>query len=80
MKPNIHPNYNKVAFKDSTTDEVFIISSTMTSNTTLTIDGTDYPLVIMDVTSSSHPFYTGKQKHAQAEGRVARFNKRYNLD
>ncbi len=79
MKEEIHPKYQKVAFKDSSTEEVYVIGSCMTSDKTITIDEIVYPLVTMDTTASSHPFYTGKQKHIQQEGRVARFNKKYGI-
>lgn len=80
MKANIHPNYRKVAFKDSSTEEIFIIGSTLDSNSTIIIDDVEYPLIVMDVTSSSHPFYTGRQKYRQQEGRVSKFNKKYGLE
>lgn len=79
MKEGIHPNYHKVAFKDSSTEEIYIIGSCMTSDKTINVEGEDYPLVVMDVTASSHPFYTGKQKYVQQEGRIARFNKKYGM-
>lgn len=80
MRENIHPEYRKVAFRDSSTQDVFVIGSTLKSDKSITIDGIEYPLIVVDVTSASHPFYTGKQKFAQAEGRISRFNKKYGLD
>lgn len=80
MKKNTHPQYRKVVFKDSLTGETYIIGTTMNSNQSIEIDGITYPLVMADVSASSHPFYTGKQKNHQQEGRIGRFNKRYGFD
>lgn len=80
MKPNIHPNYQKVAFRDQSTGEIFLISSTITSDRTVEVDGETYPLVTMDVTSASHPFYTGKQRDGAVEGRISRFKNKYGLE
>jgi large subunit ribosomal protein L31 len=78
MKQGIHPNYNKVVFMDSTTEYKFLSGSTRSSNETNTwADGNEYPLIRVDVSSDSHPFYTGRQKFNAAEGRVDRFNKKY---
>ena len=80
MKQGIHPDYHQVVFMDSTTGFKFIAGSTKTSNETVTMDdGQEYPLVRVETTSDSHPFYTGKQKFAKADGRVERFNKKYGL-
>jgi large subunit ribosomal protein L31 len=78
MKQGIHPNYNKVVFMDSTTEYKFLSGSTRSSNETITWeDGNEYPLIREDVSSDSHPFYTGRQKFNAADGRVDRFNKKY---
>ncbi|AHA30873.1 50S ribosomal protein L31 type B [Exiguobacterium sp. Leaf187] len=78
MKQGIHPNYNKVVFMDSTTEYKFLSGSTRSSNETITWeDGNEYPLIRVDVSSDSHPFYTGRQKFNAADGRVDRFNKKY---
>ena len=78
MKSGIHPEYNKVVFRDTTTGYEFLSGSTQTADETVEWeDGNTYPLIRMEVTSDSHPFYTGRQKFAQAEGRVGRFNKKY---
>lgn len=80
MKQGIHPDYHKVVFMDSSTGYKFISGSTVTSSETIKMDdGKEYPLVRVEVTSDSHPFYTGKQKFAKADGRVERFNKKYGL-
>ncbi|ACQ70268.1 MULTISPECIES: type B 50S ribosomal protein L31 [Exiguobacterium] len=78
MKQGIHPEYRKVVFMDSTTEFKFITGSTRYSNETITMeDGNEYPLIRVDVSSDSHPFYTGRQKFASADGRIERFNKKY---
>ncbi len=78
MKKDIHPeNYRPVAFKDMSNDEVFISRSTINAKETIEIDGVTYPLVKLEITSSSHPFYTGKQKLVDTAGRVDKFMNRY---
>ena len=63
MKKDIHPsNYREVVFKDMSNDETFITRSTIATRETIDIDGVTYPLVKLEITSSSHPFFTGKQK------------------
>ena len=62
MKPNIHPDYNVVAFHDTAADSYFIIGSTIKTDRTIELEGKTYPYVPIDVSSDSHPFYTGKQK------------------
>ena len=78
MKKGIHPeNYRKVAFKDMSNDQVFITHSTIATRETITIDGEEYPLVKLEITSASHPFFTGKQKLVDTAGRVDKFMSRY---
>ncbi|WP_390407917.1 type B 50S ribosomal protein L31 [Lacticaseibacillus jixiensis] len=80
MKQGIHPDYHEVVFMDSSTGFKFLSRSTKGSNETVEWeDGNTYPLVRVEVTSDSHPFYTGKQKFNKADGRVDRFNKKYGL-
>ncbi len=80
MKQEIHPKYQQVIFMDTSTGFKFMSGSTKGSNETVEWeDGNTYPLIRMEVTSDSHPFYTGRQKFAQAEGRVGRFNKKYGI-
>lgn len=80
MKKGIHPAYNKVVFMDSSTDFKFLTGSTRTSEETIVWeDGNEYPVIRVEISSDSHPFYTGKQKHAAADGRVDRFNKKYGI-
>ncbi|NDV67641.1 type B 50S ribosomal protein L31 [Dysgonomonas sp. 25] len=78
MKKGIHPdNYRPVAFKDMSNEEVFISRSTINTKETIEIDGVTYPLVKLEITSSSHPFYTGKQTLVDTAGRVDKFMNRY---
>lgn len=80
MKKGIHPAYQQVAFQDSSTGFKFISGSTKTSDETIKMDdGNTYPLIRVEISSDSHPFYTGKQKFTQADGAVDRFNKKYGL-
>lgn len=80
MKKEIHPEYNKVVFRDTSTGFEFLSGSTVTSEETVEWeDGNTYPLIRVEVSSDSHPFYTGKQKFAQADGRIDRFNKKYGI-
>ncbi|GAB6069278.1 type B 50S ribosomal protein L31 [Thiomicrorhabdus hydrogeniphila] len=79
MKAGIHPEYKEVVFQDISTGETFITRSTIekTSGDTITLDGKDYPLVRVEVSSASHPFYTGKQTLVDTEGRVEKFKQKY---
>ncbi len=77
MKKDIHPEYKEVVFLDSSNDFKFITRSTMSSSETIEIDGTTYPLIKLEVTSESHPFYTGKKMFLDTAGRVEKFNKRF---
>ncbi|MBU7455067.1 type B 50S ribosomal protein L31 [Leuconostoc fallax] len=79
MQAGIHPEYQAVVFVDSTTGKKFLSGSTLTSNETTEFEGKEYPMIRMDITSDSHPFYTGKQKFTQADGAVDKFNKKYGL-
>ena len=78
MKKDIHPsNYREVVFKDMSNDEIFITRSTIAAKETIEVDGVTYPLVKLEITSSSHPFFTGKQKLVDTAGRVDKFMSRY---
>ncbi|AFS00657.1 type B 50S ribosomal protein L31 [Lentilactobacillus buchneri] len=80
MKKGIHPAYQQVVFQDSSTGFKFISGSTKTSDETIKMDdGKTYPLIRVEISSDSHPFYTGKQKFNQVDGAVDRFNKKYGL-
>ena len=79
MKKGIHPgNYRPVVFKDMSMDYAFIVRSTAeTSDSIEWEDGNTYPLVKLEISDKSHPFFTGKQKMLDSAGRVERFNKKY---
>ena len=78
MKSGIHPeNYRPVAFRDMSNGETFISRSTVNARETEVIDGVEYPLVKLEISSSSHPFYTGKSKLVDTAGRVDKFMNRY---
>ncbi len=79
MKPEIHPkNYRLVVFRDESANHNFITRSTAKTNRTIKLeDGTEYPLVMVDISMASHPFFTGKQKLVDTAGRIDRFKKRY---
>lgn len=75
MKADIHPKYNNVLFTDG--QHEIRTRSTMSSRDKRVIDGVEYFVVPVDISAFSHPFFTGKQKLVDTEGRVDRFNKRY---
>lgn len=78
MKKGIHPdNYRMVAFKDVSNEEVFITKSTANTKDKIEIDGKEYPLVKLEISDTSHPFYTGKVKLVDTAGRVDKFRNRY---
>jgi len=81
MKTGIHPDYNEVVFQDISTGETFLTRSTLekTSGETIELDGKAYPLVRIEVSSASHPFFTGKQTLVDTEGRVEKFRQKYGL-
>ncbi|MGB3181958.1 MAG: type B 50S ribosomal protein L31 [Cyclobacteriaceae bacterium] len=77
MKKDIHPEYREVVFHDTTSDTKFITRSTVDTKDTIDMDGNTYPLVKLEVSSESHPFYTGKKIFVDTAGRVEKFNRRY---
>jgi len=78
MKKGIHPEYREVIFKDISTEWSFKTRSTINSSETIVWDdGNEYPLIKMEITSDSHPFFTGKQKLVDTAGRVDKFYSRY---
>jgi len=78
MKKDIHPeNYRLVVFKDMSNDEFFICRSTAETKDTMVVDGVEYPLVKMEISNTSHPFYTGKMKLVDTAGRVDKFRRKY---
>lgn len=80
MKQGIHPDYQMVVFQDTSTGAQFLVGSTIKTNKAKTceIDGKTYPLVMVDISSASHPFFTGKQKIMDVAGRVEKFTRKYN--
>ena len=78
MKPSIHPDYRPVVFRDASADFSFLTRSTATSERTITwTDGQEYPVIDVEVSSASYPFYTGQSKVLDTAGRVERFRRRY---
>ena len=78
MKKGIHPeNYRLVAFKDMSNDDVFITKSTAETKETLEVDGVEYPLVKLEISRTSHPYYTGKAKLVDTAGRIDKFKSKY---
>ena len=78
MKADIHPEYRDVVFFDTSSDFKFMTKSTMTSDETIKWeDGNEYPLIKMEISSDSHPFYTGKMKLVDTAGRIDKFKNKY---
>ena len=78
MKQGIHPeNYRPVVFKDMSNDDIFITRSTMAAKETIEVDGVEYPLIKIEISSTSHPFFTGKAKLVDTAGRVDKCMSRY---
>lgn len=78
MKKDIHPdNYRLVAFKDMSNEEVFVTKSAAPSKETIKVDGVEYPLIKLEISNTSHPFYTGKMKLVDTAGRVDKYMNRY---
>lgn len=77
MKTDIHPEYAAVVFRDLASGATFLTRSTVKSDKTIELDGVTYPVIDVEISSESHPFYTGKQKIVDTGGRVDRFRKKY---
>jgi len=77
MKENIHPEYREVVFHDLSCDFKFITRSTIHTRETINFEGKDYPLVKIEVSAESHPFYTGKHKIVDTAGRVEKFRQKF---
>ena len=78
MKADIHPDYRQVVFHDVTSDFKFLTRSTLASKDTVKWeDGNEYPLVKVEISSASHPFYTGQNRVVDTAGRIDKFKKRY---
>ena len=78
MKKGIHPeNYRLVAFKDMSNNDIFLTKSTAQTSETVSVDGVDYPLVKLEISRTSHPYYTGKSKLVDTAGRIDKFKTKY---
>ena len=78
MKSGLHPeNYRLVAFKDMSNDNIFITKSTAETKETIKVEGVEYPLVKLEISRTSHPYYTGKSKLVDTAGRIDKFKNRY---
>lgn len=79
MKKDLHPEYRLVVFEDTSNGEMFLTKSTKKTKDTVIFEGVEYPVVKVAISSTSHPFYTGKSKFVDETGRVDKFKKKYNL-
>lgn len=79
MKKGIHPEYREVVFHDLSSDYKFVTRSTVQTKDTIEFEGQNYPLVKIEVSSQSHPFYTGKNVLLDMTGRVDKFRKKYGM-
>ena len=77
MKKGVHPDYHKVLFIDSATGDEWVTRSTMTSNQTREVDGEELPVVKLEISSASHPFWTGTMRELDSDGKIDRFRRRY---
>ena len=77
MKPDIHPEYRPVVFQDQSSGDNIIIGSTIQTGETISLEGVEYPLAKVELSSRSHPFFTGQMKIVDTAGRVERFERRY---
>ena len=78
MRKGIHPeNYRMVAFKDMSNSDVFLTRSTANSRETIEVDGVEYPLIKLEISRTSHPYYTGKVKLVDTAGRIDKFKTKY---
>jgi len=80
MKKDIHPQFRNVVFRDTASGTMFLTRSTVSTKETIKFDdGNEYPVFDVEISSASHPFFTGKQKLVDTAGRVERFKRKYNL-
>ena len=77
MKPGIHPDYHKVLYIDTATGDEWVSRSTLTSKETREVDGEEMPVIKLEVSSHSHPFWTGKMRELDSDGKIDRFRRRY---
>ncbi|MDK9580728.1 type B 50S ribosomal protein L31 [Sneathia sanguinegens] len=79
MKKGLHPEYRLVVFEDTSNGYMFLGKSTKNTKETIMFEGAEYPVIKVAISSTSHPFYTGKSKFVDETGRVDKFKKKYNL-
>jgi len=77
VKADIHPEYRKVVYVDNATGDEWVSRSTMKSKETKEVDGEELPLIRLEISSSSHPFWTGKMRELDTDGKIDRFRRRY---
>lgn len=77
MRPNIHPDYQTVVFHDTGANTYFLIGSTLKTDRTINYEGKTYPYMTIDVSSASHPFYTGGERVVKKDGQVSKFKHRF---
>jgi large subunit ribosomal protein L31 len=77
VKEGIHPDYHKVLFVDTATGDEFVTRSTMTSKETREVDGEELPVVKLEISAYSHPFWTGTMRELDSDGKIDRFRRRY---
>jgi large subunit ribosomal protein L31 len=77
VKSGIHPEYHKVLFIDSATGDEWVTRSTLTSKETREVDGEEIPVVKLEISAFSHPFWTGKMRELDSDGKIDRFRRRY---
>ena len=80
MKADIHPDYAPVVFRDLASGETYLTRSTVTSDKTIELDGVTYPVIDVEISAASHPFYTGKQRIMDSAGRVEKFQRKFQGD
>jgi large subunit ribosomal protein L31 len=77
VKPDIHPDYHKVLYVDTATGDEWVSRSTLTSSETKEVDGEELPIIKLEISSFSHPFWTGKMRELDTDGKIDRFRRRY---
>jgi len=77
VKADIHPDYHKVLYVDTATGEEWVSRATLTSKETREVDGEELPVIKLEISSCSHPFWTGKMRELDADGKIDRFRRRY---
>ncbi len=77
MKQGIHPDYHKVLFVDTATGDEWVSRSTMTAKEKRKVDGEEIPVIKLEISSHSHPFWTGTMRELDADGKIDRFRRRY---